>query len=811
VIAWLLRLIGVSDTMALRLDEVSLTLTRPWWLLLGALILIPVGWWIARRHQRSMPHATSAVRRRLTGCRVGILLILLLIVGNPTLTLREQVQRKPIVAIAIDRSASMSLPAGPFANVADVVAVGQAIGLLHPGASVADEQSEGRSKNRLLEARDKLNSMTRGELVDALLSARRFDVQQDLSQRFDLRVYQFSSDPRRTQWPTAADEKVAPVEPGTPLAETNLGRVFERIGEDAAGRNIAAIVLLSDGRWTLGANPVDVARQISAGGASKANQRAAIWSIPPGGTLDPADIRIDELLAPSTVAKDDTVNIVVRLRSEGFDGRNVAARLLGPNDFVLSEVPLTLRSDELQTVTLSFRADVAGTAVLRVSIAEQEDELVRQNNHRALTINVEDLQRKLLYVEGLPRWDFRFLDHGLRRDNGMSTTVVLESQLAAARASSPLPTDVAGWAAFDVVLIGDISPDLLTDSQQRALVQAVREEGVGLIVHAGPHHMPHDFAGRPLASLLPTSLPAYDAAYGSPGIDAPAYTSLSMNVTAAGAIHPAFELFDGAQANRKLWNSMPGFYWCAALGKPLPGATVLAETEVDRVMQPLIVESRAGRGVVMVLGLDSTYRWRRNVGDHLFYRFWGQSLRHVARQPERGDESSWIHVQPQRLELGGATTVQVFAIDADGKPLKDRQVTVTVSDSFNSQSTTLSAIDQPGHYMGQWTPPQMGEYTLTYTNASNVAVSAAVMVTGTGREMLQPTIDRNLLGQLADVSGGGVLDVADFASLPSQLEGQPTSVENLHTETLWDNWLTLVALLLLYSVDLVTRRMMGLT
>jgi len=318
-------------------------------------------------------------------------------------------------------------------------------------------------------------------------------------------------------------------------------------------------------------------------------------------------------------------------------------------------------------------------------------------------------------------------------------------------------------------MLGDVSPTLLRETQQRTLVQAVLDEGVGLVVQAGAHHMPHHFAGQPLASVLPTALPAYDPSFGTPGYDAPAYESLMMRVTAPGSMHPAFELFDGAQANRKLWSNMPGFYWCAALGKPLPGSTVLAETEIDRVAEPLIVERRAGRGMVLLVGLDSTYRWRRNVGDHLFYRFWGQAMRHVARQPERGDQSSWIQVQPQRLELGGTTTVQVFAIGADGKPLKDRQVLVDVSDSHDAQKLTLAAIDQPGHYTVQWSPQRLGEYTLTYTNAAGVAVTAAVIVTGSGREMLQPTIDRALLSQLADVSDGGVLDIAEFATLASRI------------------------------------------
>jgi hypothetical protein len=40
------------------------------------------------------------------------------------------------------------------------------------------------------------------------------------------------------------------------------------------------------------------------------------------------------------------------------------------------------------------------------------------------------------------------------------------------------------------------------------------------------------------------------------------------------------------------------------------------------------------------VGTDSTWLWRRNVGDRFFYRFWGQAVRFVARRDEQTGSKS---------------------------------------------------------------------------------------------------------------------------------------------------------------------------
>lgn len=360
---------------------------------------------------------------------------------------------------------------------------------------------------------------------------------------------------------------------------------------------------------------------------------APVWAIPVGSPKPLVDIAVLDALAPAQVARNDTAVVVATIASHALAGRTIEVRLL-EGDKELDKAPLVLRDDERQQVQLDFQAAEAGTRLLTVEVAPQAEEQVQANNRLGVAVEVDEQRWKVLYLEGYPRWDFRFLDHSLRRDHGLEVTMVLEARLRGDGVKpedlpkvARLPEDAAGFAEYNVVLLGDITPALLPIRLQQQLAKAVEEDGLGLIVQAGPMAMPHAFAESPLARLLPVRIQRGDGASAGdrPGREAPAFAPFLMEVTAVGSVHPAFRLYDSAARNRGVWSRMPPFYWAAAATEAAPGATMLAEVKTAGETYPLIAEHFAGAGRVLLIGTDATYRWRRNIGDHLFYRFWGQA------------------------------------------------------------------------------------------------------------------------------------------------------------------------------------------
>ena len=816
----LLKAIGVSRTFTGRLGEVEWLWARPYVLWIGLALLIPLGVYIVLRHRRNLPHVAWGPRTLLSACRIGILLLLVIVLGGPYLRLAEPVEQKPVLAWLQDASGSMALPLGEYD--------GPALARLAVATGDAEPTKDKSPPKLTPEVRKRLLNLTRAETLERVL-VHHEGLLGALAERFDLRRWRFAGDLRAGAASSDAAADAAPADEedasagpdGPDRGDTNLGAALEGALADAAARPLVGIVLLTDGQSTTGPDPLQVMRRHQEVATESAG--VPVWAVPVGSPTPPVDIAVVDAVAPARVARDDTAAVVATVTSHGLDGRTVKVLLLeGDTERATAEVTLTGESQ--QQVHLAFHAEEPGTRLLTVQAAEQGEEPVKANNRRGLAVEVDEQRWKVLYLEGYPRWDFRFLDHALRRDHGLEVTLVMEARLrgeGVAAADLPkvagLPKDAAGLAEYNTVVLGDVTPALLPAALQEELARAVSEDGLGLIVQVGPAAMPHAFVDGPLLRLLPLEF-ARPEGEGSaedgrraPGLEAAAFAPFRMAITATGSLHPALRLYDSASRNRRVWSRMPPFYWAADTVSPAAGATVLAEFKTADGARPLVAEHFAGAGRVLVIGTDSTYRWRRNIGDYLFYRFWGQAIRRVARAKQRPAERTWMEVHPSRVERGESVAVELHAVDVAGRPLERARLAAKVSRGDSVETVLLEGTGQAGHYRGAWPAKAVGEYSVSFTDATDTTVTAAVRVTESDRELVRPAVDRDTLGSLADLSGGGMLELDALGRLADRLHGESTTVHSVHEEELWDNWLMLLALVGLYCTDVFARRMSGLT
>lgn len=790
---WFLKSIGASDEVVANIESVHWAWARPEWLLLGLLLLGPAAWFVVVRHRRALGHVGGRPRAVLSACRIAVLLLMVLVMGGPYVKIVQSVERKPVLAVVLDDSASMTLPAGPFDDAA-AAELARAAGL----------QDDDEVALATLDAYD------RETLLRTVLEQRRGDLLPLLTERFDVRYYSVARSVREL----SAFDEVGGLNTFE-RSETALGSVVERVYDDAAGRQIAGLVLLSDGRATVGPDAMQVVRQI---GGDDDQPRVPIWAVPIGSDTPSPDVMVVDALAPPRVGRGDTVNVLTTIHAAGLADADVTVRLI-EGDRVLDERTVRVTSEGRQQLQLVFQADEPGQRLLKVAIEPHDAERVTENNTRYVSVEVDEERLRLLYLEGAPRWDFRFLDHAFRRDGGIEARFVMEQQLRAdgvSEADLPtaagLPTDAEEFAEYDVVMLGDVSRAMLTDTVIAALVEAVEEEGVGLLVQAGTEHMPHAFADTSLAELLPLRFSAAASTAQRGGVEADAFAPFRMTVTATGAMHPAFALYGSAARNRELWNQMPAFYWAAATTEARPGATVVAELTTSAERRPLIASHFVGRGSVMFVGTDSTFRWRRNIGEHLFYSFWGQSLRHIARDEKRLGDRSWIDVQPRQVEPGSPVTVEVFALDAEGNPMTDATLPLHVQPSEGEGRTLelVASSEREGHYRAGWQAREPGTFDFVFEHRQASPLSARVRVTDSGREMLHPKVDRDALARLADISGGGMVELHALQQLPDRLRGEAVTHRRSHEQQVWDNWIVLVLLVGLYCTDVAIRRTMGL-
>ncbi len=180
-----LQLLGVGDDILARLDRAVLAFQRPGLLAVGLALLLPAGWFIIRRQRHNLATATPALRAALDITRLGVLLVLVIVVAGPYLKIDYEIEKRPVVALLFDRSASMQLPSGPFATSDEAGALATALS----GQQAAESP---HSISIQAEKRAALETMTRAKLAEAIVSAGRKAFLDPMSRRFEVRAYAFA-------------------------------------------------------------------------------------------------------------------------------------------------------------------------------------------------------------------------------------------------------------------------------------------------------------------------------------------------------------------------------------------------------------------------------------------------------------------------------------------------------------------------------------------------------------------------------------------------------------------------------------------
>lgn len=779
----------LNDELIEHWEHVRLSVRSPFWLVV-AIIVVPISaWLIHRRHALSLKSLSPRTRFMLTALRTTILAAMFGILIEPELVLDHQFQQQPLLAIVVDESASMDLPVGAYPQTAS----NQAFREKMQQIAAANPSTWEQSKRREL-AWEAVRSWLASPAAPA-------------SSQWDVRVMALRDTLVPLEQPPEAANLDEPNEDST-IEETRLGDALAKWVEQSAGQDIAGIVLVTDGQNTSG-------RTLLQGALAARRAQAPIFAVPAGSPMRVTDIALLETHAPNVVSTGDTARVAVTLQSGGFDGRTIEVSLR-EGDKVIETKSLKISSGEQQRLEFDYPAEKAGVHTLSIEATEQPEETIRSNNRQYLTLNVSDEKKRVLLVDGWPRWDFRFLRNALARDSGIDLTVHLTTE---PETSQPLPKTVEGLVQYDVMILGDVPPSTLTPEYQKLIDEAVTQRGLGLILASGIRHLPRDYRQQPLSKVLPI-IPAVVTSPMSSQGERLAIPPLEME-------HAVMQLVSEPQRNARLWNDFPEFYWHSPVERLQPGATVLATLAGESAVTnpvPIIAYQQVGEGTVLYLGMDSTWRWRQNVGDRYFGRFWGQAIRFVApsgndRLPkERPSRIEFSPLLPRPGESINLTLFPGYDITHPLPATPTASLQVRGKSAFQMVPLTIDGTDKlrPGEksdsWIGKFTAQEPGRYQVEFADPRFPAKAEIVVIQEEATaEDRQPDINREALLEAAQQTQGQLIELADLESITPLLQGESQERRIRQQQYLWDNPIVLLLLVTLYCLDVGIRRMTGLS
>ena len=736
----------------------------PWMALVPlAFVAAVIGVWFYRQSSSGLTNRDKWV---LGGLRVAAILIVATCLARPILAVSRALEQRNVVGVVIDDSRSMR---------------------------IADH-----------------GSLPRGDYAHEVFGGPDSSLFKALASKFQLRFF-------RTSGAGGRSEALG----NTPLngSRTHLATSILRAEEELTGAPVAGMVVISDGADNSASMPgaTPMLEQLL---ALRARQ-IPVYTIGVGSERFERDIELSRVEVPGTVLREASILVEAVVAQRGYAGRKVAVVVEDSGRIIGSREVTLPRDGEASVVRIRVPASERGARLLRVRIPVQTDEMVKENNDREAVVVVSDRKEKILYLEGEPRFELKFIRQAVEDDKNLQVVTLLRSakdkflRLSvddSVELAAGFPKTREELFAYRGVILGSVEASFFTVDQLRMLADFVGVRGGGLLVLGGRRALAEGgFAGTPLADALPVEL-------GPPAGSDSGATEIAVTPTASGVLHPATQLAPNDSATAALWRQMPPLTTVNEVGRPKPGATVLLEgrAEGDRRARPTLTFQRYGRGKAIVFAVQDSWLWQMHqlvpVEDQRHETFWRQLLRwQVSDVPSRADV-----VAAADGAVNEGIPLRVVVSDSAYARFNGSSVSAEVL-SPNGESSRLPfewATDRDGEYTAMMVPGVNGVHTVNVTAVVGRdtirSTSGYVRVADPTAEYFGAEMRPAVLKQFADETGGKFYRTSEASRLPEDIVYTTSGATEIQRLDLWDMPALFLLLLGLLGAEWLYRRRRGL-
>jgi uncharacterized membrane protein len=639
---------------------------------------------------------------------------------------------------------------------------------------------------------------TRLEQARAALGAGVLD---QLGERFRVRLYSFSGQIDRL----ASLDQAPP--PGN---ATRIGDAVAGVLRESAALPLGAVVVVSDGSDNSGGFDRRVMAEIR-------QSNVPVHTVGVGRTEIPEDTELADVVVAPRALPNSRLNAQLTIRHSGVEQKETRVSVRDGSRILASKAITLRRGEPVQTEFVDFSAGEPGIRNLLFVLEPLPGEHIAGNNSLARVVDVPRKRRRILYVEGEPRWDYKFVRRAVDHDPSVQLVTMLRTspnKFYRQGVDHPeeledgFPVKAEELFEYDALMLGSIEAAYFTPEQQEMIKEFVNRRGGTLLLLGGRRGLADGGWGTSkVAEVLPAALAAGDA-------NTFVREKAAVELTVQGADSLICRFDEDPEKNAQLWKEMPALADYQRVGELKPAAVQLLAFRLGGETQPLLVLQNYGRGRALILASGGTWRWKMGLphDDTRHHTFWQQLLRSlVANSPgtvtissdqtlyaDRSDVALRAEVRTKEYQPANNATVTAVVTPETGPPL-----TVELSPS----------AEEPGVYESSLTAAAPGAY--------RVEVSAFVADQALGSEAFhfrrqdgvaedfRPAQNRELLTKLAEQTGGRYWTLDELAALPEEIRYSEAGVTAREIMDLWDMPFFFLLLLTLRAAEWLLRRRWG--
>jgi len=630
----------------------------------------------------------------------------------------------------------------------------------------------------------------------------------ELSKKFQVRLYGLGRDAVRIDQPQtlAADDNA-----------TRIGDSLKHIAAEAGTMPLGAVVLLSDGGDNTGGIDRDTISQLR-------QLHVPVHTVGYGPDHFDRDIEVVDVAAPARALAQSRVTARVAIRQHGYAGQK-ATLTLRENGKLISGQTLELRPDAEQSESVMFSVGEAGAHSFQIGITPLAGEQNTQNNSVVRLVNVGRKKMRVLYMEGEPRWEYKFIRRALEDDPSIEIVSMLRTtQNKIYRQGIATPGELeAGFPAkaeelfkYDGLIIGSVEASYFSNDQQRMIRDFADKRGGGVLFLAGRFALADGgYAATPMAEMMPLKFA---------GDKMPPEKSWSRNfadvtLTEAGRDNPICQIENDRAKNAERWKKMPQVANYAAMGAPKPGAVVLMNVaEPGHRPTPLLTIQNYGRGRVGLFATAGSWRWKmlQDHNDRSHATYWSQLLRWLVTETPGEVISSTPH---QVLSDDMHVPLRVNVRDRNFEPVSDAAVQATITRPDGNAEVMELKPDplEPGTYTGDYTAEKAGTYVAE--TAAHQTLNGAKTELGSDTltfrredgvaENFGAAQNKDLLEKLAGDTGGNYYTPSTAKRLAEEVAVSEAGITGHDNLDIWDMPVLFLLVILIRGGEWILRRKWG--
>ena len=195
---------------------------------------------------------------------------------------------------------------------------------------------------------------------------------------------------------------------------SNLNEMLRGIQNDYESRNLAHVVLFSDGLYNLGANPTFHPYNFN------------IQTVGLGDTTHRPDLNLNALLYNKIAYQGNKFPIIAELFSYNLTGRQVTVQLERGGMVIDRKQVMVRNQNQFDQVEFLIEANEGGMHRYRVVAVPVEGEYITTNNSKEAYVDVIDGKQKILLVAAAPHPDIKAIKNALESNQNYELVTYIE-------------------------------------------------------------------------------------------------------------------------------------------------------------------------------------------------------------------------------------------------------------------------------------------------------------------------------------------------------------------------------------------------